>query len=123
RETEMGRIAGMIEGAAAPETPLQRRLAQLGAILVGACLLVSAAVFGAGVWQGRDPYLMFFTGVGLAVAAIPEGLPAIVTIALALGVQRMIRAHAIVRRLPAVETLGCATVICCDKTDHIVSHH
>ncbi|MBE3589214.1 MAG: cation-translocating P-type ATPase [Firmicutes bacterium] len=120
--TEVGRIAGMIQAAGQPETPLQRRLEQLGKILVLACLLVSGLVVAGGVWQGRDPYTMFFTGVSLAVAAIPEGLPAIVTIALALGVQRMIRVNAIVRRLPAVETLGCATVICSDKTGTLTTN-
>jgi Ca2+-transporting ATPase len=114
--TEVGRIAGLIGEAGERETPLQRRLDQLGRTLVVACLLVSALVVTLGVLQGEDPYRMFLAGVSLAVAAIPEGLPAIVTIALALGVQRMIRKHAIVRRLPAVETLGCATVICTDKT-------
>ena len=115
-ETEVGRIAGLIGAAGDRETPLQRRLDQVGRILVLACLLISATVVLLGVLQGEDPYRMFLAGVSLAVAAIPEGLPAIVTIALALGVQRMIRKHAIVRRLPAVETLGCATVICTDKT-------
>jgi Ca2+-transporting ATPase len=114
--TEVGRIAGLIGAAADRETPLQRRLDQVGRTLVLACLAISAAVVVLGVLQGEDPYRMFLTGVSLAVAAIPEGLPAIVTIALALGVQRMIKKHAIVRRLPAVETLGCATVICTDKT-------
>ena len=115
-DTEVGRIAGLIVGAGDRETPLQRRLDQVGRTLVVACLLISATVVVLGVLQGEDPYRMFLAGVSLAVAAIPEGLPAIVTIALALGVQRMIKKHAIVRRLPAVETLGCATVICTDKT-------
>ena len=114
--TEVGRIAGLILGADAVATPLQRRLDALGRWLVFGCLGVSAAVVTAGVLQGEPPYRMFLAGVSLAVAAIPEGLPAIVTIALALGVQRMISRHAVVRRLPAVETLGCATVICADKT-------
>ncbi len=115
-DTEVGRIAGLIGTAGDRETPLQRRLDQVGRTLVLACLLISATVVVMGVLQGEDPYRMFLAGVSLAVAAIPEGLPAIVTIALALGVQRMIKKHAIVRRLPAVETLGCATVICTDKT-------
>ncbi len=95
---------------------MQRRLEQLGRWLVLACLVVVGLVFAAGVARGLSVYDMFLTGVSLAVAAIPEGLPAVVTVALALGVQRMIRQNAIVRRLPAVETLGCATVICSDKT-------
>ena len=114
--TEVGRIAGLLETGGDAQTPLQRRLDALGRWLVVGCLALSAAVVLAGVLQGEKPYEMFLTGVSLAVAAIPEGLPAIVTIALALGVQRMIARNAIVRRLPAVETLGCATVICSDKT-------
>jgi Ca2+-transporting ATPase len=115
-QTEVGRIAGLIHAAGEATTPLQRRLDQLGRVLVLACLGISAAVVSGGVLRGEDPYRMFLAGVSLAVAAIPEGLPAIVSIALALGVQRMIRRNAIVRRLPAVETLGCATVVCTDKT-------
>jgi len=114
--TEMGRIAGLIQEAGAEETPLQRRLAQLGRWLVGFCLLICALVVAVGIYRGEPAYQMFLAGVSLAVAAIPEGLPAIVTVALAIGVQRMIRRRAIIRRLPAVETLGCATVICTDKT-------
>jgi Ca2+-transporting ATPase len=115
-ETEVGRIAGLLESAEDEPTPLQRRLEHLGRILVGLSLGIVLAVVAAGIWRGEPLYAMFLTGVSLAVAAIPEGLPAIVTVALALGVQRMIRAHAIVRRLPAVETLGCTTVIGSDKT-------
>ncbi|HEY8394183.1 MAG TPA: cation-transporting P-type ATPase [Thermaerobacter sp.] len=114
--TEMGRIAGMLEGAAAEPTPLQRRLAHLGQVLVTAALAVCAVVVVMGVAQGERPGTMFLAGVSLAVAAVPEGLPAVVTIVLALGVHRMVKANAIIRRLPAVETLGCATVICTDKT-------
>lgn len=114
--TEMGTIAHLIHEAVTEETPLQRRLEQLGKILVILSLVIVAMVVVTGLFRGEPLYQMFLTGVSLAVAAIPEGLPAIVTIALALGVQRMIRAHAIVRRLPAVETLGCTTVICSDKT-------
>ncbi len=114
--TEMGLIAGMLQEAEEEPTPLQIRLEQLGKYLVWACLLISLVVTVTGILRGEPPYKMFLAGVSLAVAAIPEGLPAIVTIALALGVQRMIKAQAIVRRLPAVETLGCATVICSDKT-------
>ena len=114
--TEVGRIAGLILEADEGPTPLQRRLDALGRWLVVACLAIAALVVLVGVLQGEPPYRMFLAGVSLAVAAIPEGLPAIVTMALALGVQRMIARHAIVRHLPAVETLGCATIICSDKT-------
>ncbi|AGL02388.1 calcium-transporting P-type ATPase, PMR1-type [Desulfoscipio gibsoniae] len=114
--SEMGQIAGMIQEAEQEPTPLQKRLAQLGRGLVFFCLAVCAMVVVVGVLRGEAVYQMFLTGVSLAVAAIPEGLPAIVTVALAIGVQRMIRRHAIIRRLPAVETLGCATFICSDKT-------
>lgn len=114
--TEIGRIAGMMRTTEQPPTPLQRRLAQLGRWLVLGCLGIVAAVFALGVLQGFPVYKMFLTAVSLAVAAIPEGLPAVVTISLALGVQQMLRKRAVVRRLPAVETLGCATVICSDKT-------
>ncbi|MGI6119465.1 MAG: calcium-transporting P-type ATPase, PMR1-type [Desulfosporosinus sp.] len=115
-DTEMGVIAGMIQGVQDEETPLQKRLAELGKWLVLISFLVCAAVVVIGVLRGESFYKMFFTGVSLAVAAIPEGLPAIVTVALAVGVQRMVKRQAIIRKLPAVETLGCATVICSDKT-------
>ncbi len=115
-QTEVGTIAHLIGDAVEEKTPLQGRLEQLGKILVILSLLIVGVVVITGLVRGEPLYQMFLTGVSLAVAAIPEGLPAIVTIALALGVQRMIRAHAIVRRLPAVETLGCTTVICSDKT-------
>jgi len=115
-QTEMGKIAGMMQEVEEEETPLQKRLDQLGKILVVFCLLICGVVVITGVWRGEKLYQMFLTGVSLAVAAIPEGLPAIVTVALAIGVQRMIRRNAIVRKLPAVETLGCATYICSDKT-------
>ncbi len=115
-ETEMGGIAGLMQESGEGASPLQRRLAQLGRYLVAACLAVSAVVAAGGVLRGEEPYHMLLTAVSLAVAAIPEGLPAVVTIVLALGVQRMMRKNAIVRRLSAVETLGCATVICSDKT-------
>ena len=98
------------------QTPLQKRLQQLGKVLVLACTAIVAVVFLAGVRQGLPVYKMFMVAVTLAVAAIPEGLPAVVTIALSVGVQRMSRQNAIIRQLPAVETLGCATVICSDKT-------
>src|SRR5699024_11169402 len=97
-------------------TPLERRLGELGKILIIAVLLLTALVVGVGILQGNPAYDMFLAGVSLAVAAIPEGLPAIVTVALSLGVQRMIRKKAVIRKLSAVETLGCASVICSDKT-------
>ncbi|MDW7650223.1 MAG: calcium-translocating P-type ATPase, SERCA-type [Bacillota bacterium] len=115
-QTEMGRVAHLIQEAEEEDTPLQKRLEQMGRYLVAGCLLVCGLVVILGLSQGLPAYRMFMAGVSLAVAAIPEGLPAVVTIALAVGVQRMVRKNAIVRRLPAVETLGCATVICSDKT-------
>jgi Ca2+-transporting ATPase len=121
-ETEMGRIALLIQEAETGSTPLQRRLAKLGKYLVATCLLLCLGIALLGLWRGEEIYKMFMAGISLAVAAIPEGLPAIVTISLALGVQRMVRRKAIVRRLPAVETLGCATVICADKTGTITQN-
>ncbi|UII57359.1 calcium-translocating P-type ATPase, SERCA-type [Cytobacillus spongiae] len=115
-KTAMGQIADLLQKAESMTTPLQRRLEQLGKILITAALFLTALVVAVGVIQGHDLYTMFLAGVSLAVAAIPEGLPAIVTVALSLGVQRMIKKKAIVRKLPAVETLGCASVICSDKT-------
>ncbi|RKD24135.1 calcium-translocating P-type ATPase, SERCA-type [Ammoniphilus oxalaticus] len=115
-KTEMGKIADLIQTTESMQTPLQRRLEQLGKILVAVALVLTAMVVVAGIMHDHNPYQMFLAGVSLAVAAIPEGLPAIVTIALALGVQRMIRKKAIVRKLPSVETLGCASVVCSDKT-------
>lgn len=115
-QTEMGKIADLIQNTDAMETPLQRRLEQLGKILIIVAMVLTVLVVTAGILHGQPAYVMFLAGVSLAVAAIPEGLPAIVTIALALGVQRMIKRKAIVRKLPSVETLGCASVICSDKT-------
>jgi ATPase, P-type (transporting), HAD superfamily, subfamily IC len=114
--TEMGVIAEMIQDVQEEETPLQKRLAQLGKWLVIICMVICILVVITGIMRGESFYKMFFAGVSLAVAAIPEGLPAIVTVALAIGVQRMVKKKAIIRKLPAVETLGCATVICSDKT-------
>jgi len=114
--TEMGQIADLIQSSEEKATPLERRLDQLGQVLVYVSLAITVVVALTGILHGHAVYEMFLAGVSLAVAAIPEGLPAIVTIALALGVQRMIARKAIVRRLPSVETLGCATVICSDKT-------
>lgn len=116
RETELGRIATMIQKAGVEPTPLQRRLEQLGHVLLYLSLAIVTVVFALGLLRGEPPVEMFLTAVTLAVAAIPEGLPAIVTITLALGVTRMVKRHALIRRLPAVETLGSTTVICTDKT-------
>ncbi|WP_245954570.1 calcium-translocating P-type ATPase, SERCA-type [Paenibacillus flagellatus] len=115
-DTEMGKIADLIQNTETMETPLQHRLEQLGKVLIAVAIGLTIMVVVAGILHGQPPYAMFLAGVSLAVAAIPEGLPAIVTIALALGVQRMIKRKAIVRKLPSVETLGCASVICSDKT-------
>jgi P-type Ca2+ transporter type 2C len=115
-ETELGRIAEMIQSVGQEQTPLQRRLAQLGKNLAVAALSIVAIVFLLGVARGEDLRLMFQTAISMAVAAVPEGLPAVVTIALALGAQRMLQRKALIRKLPAVETLGSVTVICSDKT-------
>ena len=115
-DTEMGRIAGLLRDAGENETPLQRRMVEISRTLSLVCLFVCAIMFGVGLLQDKGLLDMFMTAVSLAVAAIPEGLPAIVTIVLALGVQRMVKRSAIVKKLPAVETLGCASVICSDKT-------
>ena len=114
--TEMGKIANLLAGAESEETPLQRRLGQSGRMLVILCLGVVIVVAILGILR-RDPWLdVLVSSVSLAVAAVPEGLPAIVTVALAIGVQRMAARNVMVRRLHSVETLGCATVICTDKT-------
>ena len=115
-DTEVGRIAGMLLGEGDSSTPLQRKMAEISKTLSFVCLAVCAVMFGVGLLYHRPILEMLMAAVSLAVAAIPEGLPAIVTIVLALGVQRMVRHNAIVKKLPAVETLGCAGVICSDKT-------
>ena len=115
-DTEVGHIATLLATAKSETTPLQRRLDQVARHLLWACLGIVVLVFALGLLRTVAPFELFLSAVSLAVAAIPEGLPAVVTIALALGVQRMARRHALVRRLPAVETLGCAQVICSDKT-------
>ena len=115
-QTEMGKIAEMMETAGVQETPLQKKLEKLGEYMVAGCLLICAVVSLLGILRGERVIDMFLSGISLAVAAVPEGLPAVVTIALAIGVRRMVQRNALVRRLPAVETLGCATVICSDKT-------
>lgn len=114
--TEMGKIADLLNKKNRKLTPLQKRLKSLGKWLVFFSLLFTVLIVIIGVYKGQSIYQMLLAGISLAVAAIPEGLPAIVTLALAFGVQKMIKKNAIVRKLPAVETLGCATVICADKT-------
>jgi Ca2+-transporting ATPase len=115
-DTEMGKIAGLLAGEKEGSTPLQRKLATLGKYLGTAALLVCAVIFIIGLIDGIPLMEIFMISVSLAVSAIPEGLPAIVTIVLAIGVQRMVKRNAIIRKLPAVETLGSASVICSDKT-------
>ena len=114
--TEVGKIAGMINSTEKQETPLQTKLNKLGKTLGIAALSICIFIFIIGLIQGKEPIHMFMTAVSLAVAAIPEGLVAVSTIVLAIGVQKMVKKNAIVKRLPAVETLGSATVICSDKT-------
>ena len=114
--TEVGKIAGMLDSTEEQTTPLQDKLNKLGKTLGIAALAICAFIFIVGLIQGKDPISMFMTAVSLAVAAIPEGLVAVSTIVLAIGVQKMVKKNAIVKKLPAVETLGSATVICSDKT-------
>ena len=115
-DTEMGKIANLLDNIEEEKSPLKERLNSLGKILVIMCLVICAVVTIMGIIRGNDITEMFLLGVSLAVAAIPEGLAAIVTVALALGVNRMLKRNALVRKLPAVETLGCTSVICSDKT-------
>ncbi len=115
-QTEMGKIAGLLNNEPSVQTPLQKKLAQLGKYLGILAILACIIIFIVGLFNGIPVLEIFMTAVSLAVSAIPEGLPAIVTIVLSIGVQRMAKKHAIIRRLPAVETLGGASVICSDKT-------
>jgi Ca2+-transporting ATPase len=115
-KTELGRIASMLQSVGREPTPLQRRLAQLGRGFAGAALVIVAIVFVLGLLRGEELTLMMLTAVSMAVAAVPEGLPAVVTIVLAVGARRMLKRRALIRKLPAVETLGSVTVICSDKT-------
>jgi Ca2+-transporting ATPase len=114
--TEFGRIARMLEEVKSEETPLERRMTTIGRVLAAICLGVAVGAVLLGVYKGDELWPMILWGISLAVAAVPEALPAVVTGALAIGTTRMARRHAIVKRLPAVETMGCTTVICTDKT-------
>jgi Ca2+-transporting ATPase len=115
-DTEVGHIAGLMATAEQPKTPLQERIESLSKILIGGALLVVAMVIGIGIANGMDAFEMLNTAISLSVAAIPEGMPTIVTIVLTLGSQAMARKNALVRQLSSVETLGTTSVICSDKT-------
>ncbi len=115
-QTELGRIAGLLQRAEPEPTPLQRRLAELGKVLAVVCLVAVVVIFALQIARGQRLFEAFLLSVSLAVAAVPEGLPAVVTMALALGLQRMVARNALVRKLPSVETLGSVTIICSDKT-------
>ncbi|NLN04140.1 MAG: calcium-translocating P-type ATPase, PMCA-type [Clostridiaceae bacterium] len=115
-KTEMGKISQMIQDVKEEETPLQRRLASIGKYIVICCIIVCIGVVIVGLFRGQPALEMLLAGISLAVAAVPEGLPAIVTISLALGVQQMAERNALIRKLPAVETLGSTNIICSDKT-------
>ena len=121
-DTELGKIAAMIQSSSETQTPLQKNIDQLGKILAAIALGIVAVIFVMGLLRGEDLELMFLTAVSFAVAAVPEGLPTVVTIALALGAQRMLKKNALVRKLMAVETLGSVTTICSDKTGTITEN-
>jgi P-type Ca2+ transporter type 2C len=114
--TEFGHIARLLEEVEVERTPLERRMTTIGRVLAAVCLSVAVGAVLLGLYQGEDLWRMVIWGISLAVAAVPEALPAVVTGALAIGTTRMARRHAIIKRLPAVETMGCTTVICTDKT-------
>lgn len=122
KNTQMGRISEMLTDIDKEQTPLQKRLAELGRVVALICLIVCVAVFAAGVLRGEAVFDMLMTGITIAIAAIPEGLPATVTIALALAVNRMLKQKALVNKLHSVETLGCTSVICSDKTGTITEN-
>lgn len=122
KNTQMGKISELLADIDKEPTPLQKRLAELGKIVAIICLIVCIAVFTAGILRGEDVFEMLMTGITIAIAAIPEGLPATVTIALALAVSRMLKQKALVNKLHSVETLGCASVICSDKTGTITEN-
>lgn len=122
RGSQIGKISDMLSDIGPTETPLQKRLGELGKILAAICLVICIIVFIAGILRGEPIFDMLLTGISIAIAAIPEGLPATVTIALALAVSRMMKQNALVNKLHSVETLGCSTVICSDKTGTITEN-
>lgn len=122
KDTQMGAVSNMLEDITAEETPLKKKLGELGKILALICGAVCVIVFAAGLLRGEPFFTMFMTSITIAIAAIPEGLPATVTIALALAIRRMLKRNALVKRLHSVETLGCAEVICSDKTGTITEN-
>lgn len=122
-KTEMGKIAGMLQKIESEKSPLKEKMNSLGTVIVIICLVICVVVTLTGIFRGEDKFQMFLLGVSLAVAAIPEGMPAIVTVALALGVSRMLKRNALIRKLPAVETLGCTSIICSDKTGTLTENN